>query len=227
MVVSLKASILVLVFASFCISQQPVPIENARWERVTRQAAKQEVEPVVPARPVVAENKYFQRKAREQRTDNPMDPYEASLEGRSAAMEKAVQESRTAQASGVTGYLYSADVRNDTGKPVVIIFWEYRFTEIARPTNVVRRQFVCGIDLKDGEKKGLSAFSTLGPSEAIDVASLSKSKDKLFNEEVHVNRIEFSDGTILQRHNWKLSEIKAALDRATSTPWGNEVCRAL
>ena len=227
MVVSIKVSILVLVFSFFCFSQQPVPIQNARWERVTLPAPKQDVEPIVPAKPVIAENKYFQRKAREQRTDNPMDPYEASLEGRSAAMEKAVQESRTGQASVVSGYSYRADVRNDTGKRVVIIFWEYRFTEIERPTNVVRRQFICPMDLKDGEKKGLSAFSTLGPSEAIDVASLSKSKDKLFNEEVIVNRIEFSDGSILQRHSWKLSEIKAALDRATSTPCSNEVCRAL
>jgi hypothetical protein len=227
MIVLLKASILVLVFSSFSFSQEPVPMSNARWERVTLQAPKQNVSPTVPAKPIIAENKYFQRKAREQRTDNPMDPYEASIEGRSAAMEKSVQQSRTAQANDVSGYSYSVDVRNDTGKAVAIIFWEYRFTEIARPTNVVRRQFLCGTELKDGEKKSLSAFSTLAPSEAIDVESLAKSKDKLFNEEVLVNRIEFSDGTILQRHGWKLSDVKASVEQVTSTPWGTEVCRAL
>jgi hypothetical protein len=156
-----------------------------------------------------------------------MDPAEASIEGRSLAMDKAVRESRTPQADDVSGFQYSIELRNDTGMPVGVIFWEYRFTEIAQPNNVVRRQFLCAANLKIGEKKDLSVFSLLGPSDVIDKESLSKAKTKLFNEAVLINRIELSDGRILQRHDWKYQDVKDDVKRVTSTPWGKETCRAL
>jgi hypothetical protein len=156
-----------------------------------------------------------------------MDPAESSIEGRSLAMDKAVRESRTPQPDDVAGFLYSVEMRNDTGSKIDVIFWEFIFTEIARPTNVIRRQFRCGADMKAGEKKTLSAFTTLGPSDVIDVESLSKTKSKLFEQTVRVNRIELSDGNTLQRHEWKYQDVKDAVQRATSTPWGTETCRAL
>ena len=142
-------------------------------------------------------------------------------------MDKAVRESRTPQPDDVPGFLYSIALRNDTGMPVSVVFWEYRFTEIARPNNVVRRQFLCGANFKIGEKKEFSVFSSLGPSDVIDMESLSKAKTKLFDESVQVNRIELSDGRILQRHDWKYSDVKKDVERVTSTPWGKETCRAL
>lgn len=222
-----KTLILVLLISSWCVSQEPVPVIGARWQRTARPAPKDTVTPVGPVTPVMGETKYFQRKAREARTDNPMDPHESSIEGRSRAMDKAVRESRTPQADDQTGYSYVADVRNDSGQTVEVIFWEYQFTEIARPTNVIRRQFLCGAKLKNGERKELSVFSLLGPSDSLDVQSLAKTTDKLFEEKVQINRIELADGNILQRHKWKYSDVKAAVERATSVPWGNEICRAL
>lgn len=227
MSVLFKALIVVLLISPFCFSQEPVPILNARWKRATIRAQKPDVTPVGPVTPVMAETKYFQRKAREARTDNPMDPNTESMEGRSRAMDKAVRESRTAQGDDVTGYTYTAEMRNDTGSAISIIFWEYRFVEIAHPTNVVRRQFLCGIEFKNGETKELSVFSLHGPSDVIGVESLGKDNEKLFTESVQVNRIELSDGTIIQRDNWKFADVKEAVKNATSTPWGNEVCRAL
>lgn len=228
MKVLLKASILVLLFSTFSIAQDdPMPVLRSSWERATQRAQKPVLAPQGPAKPIIAENKYFQRKAREQRTDNPMDPYEASIEGRSAAMDRAVQESRAPQPDDVSGYHYVAEIRNDTGKTVDVVFWEYRFTEIARPTNVVRRQFLCGTKLKNGEKRELSAFSLLGPSDVIDAESLAQKTGKLFEESVIINRIEFSDGAIIQRHGWKLQDVKAGVERATSTPWGREICRGI
>ena len=221
------AAILVLLISPFCFSQEPVPILSARWKRATIRAQQAEVTPVGPVTPVMAETKYFQRKAREARTDNPIDPNSESMEGRSRAMDKAVRESRTAPANDLTGYTYTAEMRNDTGSTVSIIFWEYKFVEIAHPTNVVRRQFLCGSELKNGETKELSVFSLHGPSDVIGVESLAKSDEKLFTESVQVNRIELADGTIIQRDNWKYADVKEAVTRATSTPWGNEVCRGL
>ena len=224
---ALLIAILVLSVSSVIVAQQPVPILRARWQRTTIPAPKSEVNPTSPAQPVIPENKYFQRKAREQRTDNPMDPNEATIEGRSAAMDKAIAESRAPRADDVQGYTYFIEVRNDTGMTVDIFFWEYEFTEIANPKNVVRRQFLCGVNLKDGERKELSAFSLLGPSDVIAIESLSKSDEKLFQEKTQINRIEFSDGNILQRHTWKYDDVKDAVARVTSTPWVNEGCRPL
>ena len=113
----------------------------------------------------------------------------------------------------MTGYTYVAEVRNDsTGQPVHIIFWEYQFTEIAHPQNVIRRQFLCGVKIKDGEKKVLSAFTTLGPSDVLTVESLGKPEAKLFEERVQINRIELSDGNTLDRDKWKYSDVKAGVD---------------
>src|SRR5687768_7167002 len=223
----LKASVLVLLISPYCFSQDPMPVLRAGWERTTQRAPKTQTAAGGPAREVTADNKYFQRKAREGRTDMSVDPTEGSIDARSAAMDRAVQESRAPKLDDITGYSYVAEVRNDSGKKVEIIYWEYRFAEIARPANVVRRQFLCGVKLKNGEKRSLAAFSTLGPSDTIDLESLAKTTGKLFNEEVYVNRIEFSDGSILQRADWKYADVKAAVERATSTPWGEEICRGL
>lgn len=223
----LNTFILVLLSSFYCFSQDPMPVLSSGWERTTQKARPVEVASTSPARAVLPEDKYFQRKAREQRTDSPMDPNQDSVDARSAAMDKAVQESRTPKAENVSGYSYTAQVRNDSGKTVKVIFWEYRFTEIAHPTNVVRRQFLCGVTLKKGEKIDLLAFSLLGPSETITVESLAKSADKLFDERVQVNRIELSDDTVLQRNDWKYDEFRPGIERATSTPWGKEMCRAL
>ena len=98
---------------------------------------------------------------------------------------------------------------------------------IARPTNVVRRQFLCSVNLKNGDSKDLSVFSLLAPSDVIDAESLAKSTDKLFDEKVFVNRIEFADGTLRQRGNWKYEDVQNSVERATSVGWGNETCRGL
>lgn len=221
------ASILILLISPVCFSQDPMPVLRAGWQRTVQRAPKTGTGAQGPAREVTSDNKYFQRKAREARTDMSVDPLEGTVDARSAAMDRAVQESRAPQIDDIAGYSYVAEVRNDSGKTVEVIYWEYRFAEIARPTNLVRRQFLCGTKLKNGEKRSLSAFTLLGPSDSIAVESLAKSKEKLFDEEVIVNRIEFSDGSILQREDWKFASVKAGVERATSTPWEPGICRAL
>ena len=223
----LNTSILVLLGSSYCFSQDPMPVLSSGWERTIQKARPVDVAPTSPARAVLPEDKYFQRQAREQRTDSPMDPNKDSVDARSAAMDKAMQESRTPKTENASGYSYTARVRNDIGKTVKVIFWEYLFTEIAHPANVVRRQFLCGVNLKNGEKVDLLAFSLLGPSNSITAESLAKSTDKLFDEVVQINRIELSDGTVLQRDNWKYDDVRPGIERATSTPWGKEMCRGL
>ena len=219
--------IFVLMVASFCFSQDPLPVLRSTWQRTVQPAPKLNSSPQAPVRGVTADNKYFQRKAREQRTDITVDPNETTIDGRSAALEKVMEESRAPKLEDVKGFSYTAEVRNDSGKTVSVVYWEYYFTEIGRPANVTRRQFLCGVKLKNGEKRELSVFSLLGPSDTITFENLAKQTDKLFTEEVFVNRIEFSDGSILQRDDWKFADVKASVERATSTPWGKEICRSL
>ena len=227
MSVLFRACILVLLISPICFSQDPMPVIRAAWQRTVQRAPKPEITAGGPVREVTADTKYFQRKAREERTDITIDPTETTITARSQAMDKAVQESRAPQADDIRGYSYLAEVRNDSGKTAQIVYWEYRFAEIAQPANVVRRQFLCVLKLKHGDKRSLSAFSLLGPSDTISLKSLGKANEKLFNEEVYVNRIEFSDGSILQRDDWKFADVKSSVERATSRPWGTEICRAL
>lgn len=221
-----RTAILVLFLSPCCFSQDPLPVLGATWARTVRPGQVMDNTQPGPARAVISENKNFRRNQREQQI-NANDPNDFTLDGRSAALEKVVQQSRKSKTDDQQGFTYSANVRNDSGRTAEVIFWEYRFTEVARPANVMRRQFLCAVKLKNGEKKELSAFSLLGPSDVIDVETFVSGAAKLFYEEVIVNRIEFSDGAILQRDDWKYAEVKKALERATSTPWVKETCKML
>ncbi|HEX9630096.1 MAG TPA: hypothetical protein VF961_08765, partial [Pyrinomonadaceae bacterium] len=103
-------------------------------------------------------------------------------------------------------------------------FWEYQFIDPATATPT-RHQFLCSANLKPGKEKGLLASSLSGPSEVVSVGALAKN-DKRFLEQVLINRVEFADGSIWERKDWKFSEIRVALKRALATPW-TEMCREL
>jgi hypothetical protein len=216
-----------LVFAPFCYSQDPLPVISSSWRLSTQKGEKVEVPASGPAKALTPDDQNFARNVRALRTDHEQDPGETTPDGRRAELDKIEQQARTPQPNDVHGYSYLAKVRNDGDRTVKIIFWEYRFTEIAHPANVVRRQFLCSVNLKKGSEIDLTAFSALGPTDVINADSLAKSKEKLFDEFVQVNRIEYSDDSVVQRGNWKLADVKAAVQSVTSTPWGKEICRAL
>jgi hypothetical protein len=164
---------------------------------------------------------------REARTDHPENPSDLTIDGRRAALDKIEQQARTPNAKTVPGFNYSLRVRNDGDKTAKVIYWEYQFAELATPTIVVRRQFLCCVNLNKGGEVELIAFSTLGPTDVVNAETLAKPDEKRFTEKTLVNRIEYSDDSILQRGNWKLADVKAAVERATATPWGKEMCRPL
>jgi hypothetical protein len=205
----------------------PVSVIDHRWERVRIAGEKFSNAAVPPVRAVINENKQRQRTARETMPTGAVDPNEYTTDGRSAALEKNVQEARSVKTDDLNGFRYSAHVRNMSDRKVDILFWEFQFKEIANSANVVRHQFLCSVKIKPGDKVEVFAYSTLGPSEVISSESLTANSGKLFDEKVQINRVEFSDGAILQRREWRMKEIEAALKKATSAPWGREVCRPL
>lgn len=232
MTISSRVSIFILLIASCSLAQtpgtaSPLTILESGWRHDRKPAKKAENQTVAPVRAMTADDKNFRRTVLAQQSKSTVDPVENTTDGRRAALEKIVQESQTPKPGDTNGYSYHAKTRNDGSKKIEIVFWEYRFIELANPTTLVRRQFLCAANMKPGETKDLSVFSLLGPSEVISAESLASAENKLFDEKVRVNRIEFSDGSLVQRRDWKYEDHQKAIERATTTPWGKEVCRGL
>jgi hypothetical protein len=183
---------------------------------------------VPPAQAMIPQNKNFQRNAREQTSPGMRDPNLDTVDGRAAALEQSVQDSRTPQPKPVDGYAYKAKIQNAGKKVIEIIFWEYQVKETAKPDTLSRHQFLCAVQVKPDKDKELQAFSVSGPTNVISAVSLSnKSGENLFQEKVIINRVEYADGTIWQRKDWNFGEIKTTFERAVGTPWGTEMCRGL
>lgn len=180
-----------------------------------------------PAPAMTAANKNFERNRRMNESAGALDPNSVTIDGRSAAIDKSVQESRSPKSKEVDGYEYRVKFRNSGGKAVEVLFWEYQFTESANPSNVARRQFLCGVGIKPGKEKEVVSFSVSGPSNVVSAGSLAKEAGPSYGEKVVVNRIEYADGTIWQRKDWNFMEVRESIKRAVSTPWGAEMCRNL
>jgi hypothetical protein len=180
-----------------------------------------------PAPAMTAANRNFERNRRINDPAGVRDPNADTLDARSAAMEKSVQESRAPKRKEVDGYEYRVKFRNAGAKAVEVVFWEYQFTDSSNPSNVARRQFLCGVGIKPGKDKDVISFSVSGPSNVVSAGSLATESGPTFGERVVVNRVEYADGTLWQRKDWNFTEVRESIKHATSTPWGTEMCRGL
>ncbi|HTH51260.1 MAG TPA: hypothetical protein VL501_04975 [Pyrinomonadaceae bacterium] len=212
--------------ASQAQGQDPLPVLRSSWRPATQKAGKVEPPQGGPAKQVTGDDTVIARSNREFSTDHPDNPSDLSPDGRRAAIERNEREADAPRPKDVPGFLYSATVRNDAENLVKVVFWEYKFTDRANPANSVRRQFLCSIDIKKGAESTLNAFSTFGPADAIDAKVITATGSSSFDEAVRVNRIEYADGQIVQRGDWKFTDVKAAVERAVSKPWmKGETCR--
>jgi hypothetical protein len=200
-------------------------VVSFKWFPVRRVPKKQEVPNMAPPPEMTAGNKSAGRIAR---INNPQipDPNEQTIDGRSAAMEKIVQEARTPNPKPMDGFSYGARVRNSGTKSIEIVFWEYQFVDQANKV-VTRHQFLCGVKIKPNKEKDLEAFSLLRPSDVVNAANVADKSPAGFQERVLINRVEYSDGSIWQRRDWNFAEIKLTYKRAIETPWEAEMCRGL
>lgn len=201
----------------------PVEVVSFKWFK-DRQVVIPPPANSVPAPPMIAANKNFEKNRRANAPPGDRDPNLDTLEGRSAAMERAVQESRAAKP--LDGFGYRAKVHNASDRLIEIIFWEYRVQESSAAAPLTRRQFLCGVSIKPERDKELQAFSLSGPHDVVSVKTLSQ-KSANATEEVVINRVEYADGSIWQRKGWSLGEVRLSYARAVATPWGAEMCRGL
>ena len=227
--------LLVLTFVSVGQGQNAAGVDEGslvivlgfKWSKSHQAVGKQDPANTAPAAAMIPENKVFQRSARAQAPVGVRDPNADTIDGRSAAMEKNVQDARSPKPKDVNGFAYQVKLRNASTRVIEIVFWEYQFKELTSPTNVVRRQFLCAVNIKPAKEKELQAFSVFGPSDVINVESLTNKAGNVFDEKVVINRVEFADGAILQRREWNVAEVKSSIERAIKMPWRAEMCRGL
>jgi hypothetical protein len=203
----------------------PISVASFKWTRARQKVDSQQTDVSGPERQVIPQNKNFARNARINEPRGARDPNQDTLDGRSAAMEKSVQESRTPKVEPRDGYSYRIKVKNSAKQVAEVVFWEYQFYDAADPRLVARRQFLCGVNIRPDKEKELDGFSLSGPSDVVSVAALAdKSR---FKEHVLINRVEFADGSIWQRKDWNLKEVKATYDRVLREPWLPGQCKGL
>ncbi|HEV8427059.1 MAG TPA: hypothetical protein VGQ41_04050 [Pyrinomonadaceae bacterium] len=205
-------------------SDSPLTVNNFKWSRARRTIEGPEAEGNAPARAMIPQNRNFARNARINDPQGVRDPNADTLDGRSAAMEKSIAESRSPKAKPMEGYAYRIKVQNASTKVVEIVFWEYQFQDPANPDLLARRQFLCGVNIPARKGKDLEGFSLSGPSDVVNVKTLDSGG---FKENVLINRVEYSDGTIWQRKAWNLAEVKGSYDRVLREPWLPGMCKAL
>jgi hypothetical protein len=92
---------------------------------------------------------------------------------------------------------------------------------------VTRHQFLCGVDIRSGKDKELEGFSVTAPSNVVSADSIAKGVKNPFQEKIVINRVEYSDGTIWQRPDWSLKEVKVSYERALAGKWVPGMCKGL
>lgn len=207
-------------------ASSPLTVANYKWSRARRAVETPVNEGTVPARAMIPQNRNFARNARINDPQGVRDPNADTLDGRSAAMEKSVQESRTAKPKAQDGFAYKIKVQNTAKKEVEIVFWEYQFHDPADPSLVARRQFLCGVSIPGEKSKELEGFSLSGPG-VVNVSTLANKSENPFKEKVLINRVEYTDGSIWQRNGWSLAEVKASYERVLREQWVPGMCKGL
>jgi hypothetical protein len=202
----------------------PLAVTSFKWVRARQKVDVPEAEGTAPAHAMIPQNRNFARNARVNDPQGVRDPNADTLDGRRDAMERSVAESRKQQSKVMDGYSYRIKVRNSTKQLVEIVFWEYRFLDPANPELIARRQFLCGVNIPEGKGKELEGFSLSGPSDVVTVKTLA---DNAFKEDVLINRVEYSDGSIWQRKGWNLAEVKGSYDRVLREQWVPGTCKGL
>ena len=222
-----------LLCSLFLIPQQtqtdtaPVIVVAHKWSKARRTIERSEGEGITPpVSAMIPQNKNFARNVRINEPPGARDPNADTLDGRSAQIEKNVQEARSPQTKQVDGFAYRVKVKNAGTNVIEVLFWEYQFVDVANDANKTRHQFLCGISLGLGKEKELEGFGMSNPSSVIDVDSLAK-KESSYQQKVVINRVEYADGTIWQRKDWSLREVKASYERALREPWRPGMCKGL
>ena len=119
----------------------------------------------------------------------------------------------SADAQGNTYHLF-LEFKNTGTKLVRSLIWEFRPT--ATPVDYAPKQYLCALRMKPKEKKTLDLWTPYAPVKVISAIRPDGFKDG----EVIINRIEYLDGSVWKRHDWRYS----LPDDATEKVGGDGKC---
>ena len=202
-------------------TKAPVLILDAGWLR-DRRGNDQAVQSMAPAAAPTRADKNFERQKRANDPVGVRDPNADTLDARGSELDRIVQQSR--QMPPVDGYTYQLKIQNKSAKVIRGVFWEYQFTQVGNNNNVTHRKFMCGGDIKPDRQKAIEIFSLVGPSEVVNVKTLSQGPPDKFRAAVIINRVEYADGTFWQRTGWNLDGYKVL---PISNSKAENVCRSM
>jgi hypothetical protein len=97
------------------------------------------------------------------------------------------------------GYRYKVKVKNNGGKTVKSVDWDYLFIDPLNGREVARHQFTSDDTIKPGKSKDLEVLYLIAPVKTISAAMLKKKEPMPFQEQVVLMRILYSDGSVWQR----------------------------
>lgn len=231
----MKILLFLTVLLSLMIPQQSqvndasaIAVLSYKWMRARRVIENPEADGITPpASAMIAANKNFARNVRVNDPQGVRDPNADTLDGRSAQMEKNVQEARSPRMKPVDGFSYRIKVQNNATNAIEVLFWEYQFSDGSNQPNVTRHQFICGVSIRPGKDKELEGFSMTSPGGVINVDALTRKSPNPLQENVVINRVEYADGSMWQRSDWSLKEVKPTYERALKEPWLPGMCKTL
>ena len=208
--------------------KSPVDVVSFKVSRSHRTIEKGDTQGITPpASAMIPANKNFARNVRANDPAGVRDPNADTLDGRSAQLEKSVQESRTPKSRLFDCYAYRIKVQITAANSVESLFWEYQFMDGKDATSLTRHQFLCGVNIRPGKDKEVEGFSQSNPSSVINVDTVANKDSNPVQEKIVINRVEFADGTIWQRKDWSLKEVKPSYERALKEPWVPGMCKGL
>ena len=105
----------------------------------------------------------------------------------------------SADAHGNTYHLF-LEFKNTGTNVVRSLIWEYRPT--AMPADYAPIQYLCALRVKPNEKKALDLWTPYAP---VKVISATVRPDGLKEGEVRINRIEYLNGSVWKRRDWRYS----------------------
>jgi hypothetical protein len=204
----------------------PVQVVSFKWSHGRKTIEKGDTSVVnAPASAMIPQNKNFARNVRANDPAGVRDPNADTLDGRSAAMEKSVQDARAPESKKIDGYSYKIKVQNISSNAIEVLFWEYQAVDPNDANSLTRRQFFCGVNIRFGKGQDLEGFSLQGPINVISVANANSANSP--QEKILINRVEFADGTIWQRKDWSLKDVRASYERALKEAWVPGMCKGL
>ena len=107
-------------------------------------------------------------------------------------------------------YMLRLEVKNTGSNVVRSLIWEFKPT--AGPEDYQPKQYLCGLEVKAGEKKILDLWTPFAP---VKVISVDKSKDLLKDGNVVINQIEYVDGSLWKKHGWNYRLPADSLQKVT------------